>query len=181
VDVDDIVKRVFVERIPIEKDNALASYLKREEDREANPDAYIENLERPVGENKLDETIATKNFSFSKVHENLSIIGDDINLSRSKKYSRLRAAEEEEEKRKADKEKEKVKEIEEKSSDEEEEDDEEEVDPLKIRSYELSHKIARGETKEEKLARKLALKEFKEARKQKKKMYKEGFEAVAKE
>jgi len=152
VDADDIVKRVFVERIPIEKDNALASYLKREEDREANPDAYIENLERPVGENKLDETIATKNFSFSKVHENLSIIGDDINLSRSKKYSRLRAAEEEEEKRKADKEKEKekVEEIEEKASDDEKDEDEEEVDPLKVRSYELSHKISREETKEEK-------------------------------
>ena len=58
----------------------------------------MENYDRPLGENKLDETIATKNFSFSKVHENLSVIGDDINLSRSKKYKKLRNADEDEEK-----------------------------------------------------------------------------------
>lgn len=93
---DDIVRRRIYEQLPVATDHALQSYLVLEQRREDFPHLFFENYDRPQGENKLDETIATKNFSFSRVHENLSIVGDDINLSRSKKYLRLRHAEEEE-------------------------------------------------------------------------------------
>ncbi|EAR93861.1 hypothetical protein TTHERM_00404310 (macronuclear) [Tetrahymena thermophila SB210] len=173
---DEIVTRKIYQIVPLEKDNALKSYIERELIREVDPN-YQENFDRPEAEFKLDETIATKNFSFSRVHENLTVIGgNDISLSKSKKYRPLKHADEDENKQK---EKE-VEQISENEEEQEEEDDEK--DPLKIRSYELSKKIdTKNETKEEKAARKQALKEFKEARKQKKKLFKEGFEALAKE
>ncbi|KAL4441340.1 hypothetical protein ABPG74_013635 [Tetrahymena malaccensis] len=172
---EEIVTRKIYQVVPLEKDNALKSYIERELIREVDPN-YQENFDRPVAEFQLDETIATKNFSFSRVHENLTVIGgNDISLSKSKKYRPLKHADEDEIKQKENE----VEQISE--NEEEQEEEEDEKDPLKIRSYELSKKIDKNETKEEKAARKQALKEFKEARKQKKKLFKEGFEALAKE
>lgn len=81
----------------MDKDNALKSYLEREMKRDEDPNFIDEDFDRPETEFKLDETIATKNFSFSRVHENLTFIGgNDINLSRSKKYKILKNADEDE-------------------------------------------------------------------------------------